>query len=98
MDIRCSGGGLVLDGILKGHFAIGLEGSDYSKKRQRAEWRLMKWWKDVFVKNGFEVVEGVFSREDLARANGNPPNCWMLGWGIERSAYIVAKKAGSGKQ
>ena len=175
MDLGCSGGGLVLDEILKGHFAIGLEGSDYSKKRQRAEWRLLKnnlftcdvckpfevlenetgirmkfeiitawellehireedlsvllkniynhlsdegyfvgtmsqsedvvndviyhhtikpysWWKELFEKNNFAVVEDLFLKEDLARGNGNPPNCWMINWGEENSSYIVAKK------
>lgn len=39
LDLGCSGGGLVLDFVLRGHFAMGLEGSDYSLKRLRAEWR-----------------------------------------------------------
>jgi cyclopropane fatty-acyl-phospholipid synthase-like methyltransferase len=42
MDLGCSGGGLVLDFILRGHRAIGLEGSDFSSRSQRAEWRLLK--------------------------------------------------------
>lgn len=175
MDLGCSGGGLVLDEILKGHFAIGLEGSDYSKKHQRAEWRLLRnnlftcdvckpfevqeydtgtkmqfdiitawellehikeqdissllrnihnhlsdtgyfvgtmsqnedvvdgvtyhhtvkpyiWWKDKFENYGFDVIENLFSKMDLARGNGNPPNVWMLGWGDENSSFIVAKK------
>lgn len=41
-DLGCSGGGIVLDAVLRGHNAIGLEGSDYSLKHQRAEWRLLK--------------------------------------------------------
>lgn len=41
MDMGCSGGGLVLDGILRGHFSVGLEGSDTSLIMQRAEWRLL---------------------------------------------------------
>ena len=41
-DLGCAGGGIVLDAILRGHNAIGLEGSDYSLKHQRAEWRLLK--------------------------------------------------------
>lgn len=39
LDLGCSGGGLVFDFAIRGHFAIGLEGSDYSLKRLRAEWR-----------------------------------------------------------
>lgn len=42
MDIGCAGGGLVLDALLRGHFAIGLEGSDYSLLHQRAEWRALR--------------------------------------------------------
>jgi SAM-dependent methyltransferase len=41
MDLGCSGGGLVLDFLLRGHRAIGVEGSDYSRRAQRAEWRLL---------------------------------------------------------
>ena len=38
MDIGCSGGGFVKDCIDDGHLAVGLEGSDYSLIRKRAEW------------------------------------------------------------
>jgi len=38
LDLGCAGGGLVLDFALRGHFAVGLEGSDYSQRCQRAEW------------------------------------------------------------
>ncbi len=39
MDLGCAGGGLVLDFLLAGHSAVGIEGSDFSVVRQRAEWR-----------------------------------------------------------
>src|SRR4051812_27451294 len=39
LDLGCSGGGFVRDCIDDGHFAVGLEGSDYSKRVGRAEWR-----------------------------------------------------------
>lgn len=42
LDLGCSGGGMVLDAIIRGHFAIGLEGSDLSFVQQRAEWRLLR--------------------------------------------------------
>lgn len=42
MDIGCSGGGIVLDALIRGHFAVGLEGSDFSLKHQRAEWRVIR--------------------------------------------------------
>jgi 2-polyprenyl-3-methyl-5-hydroxy-6-metoxy-1,4-benzoquinol methylase len=41
LDLGCAGGGLVLDFALRGHDAMGLEGSDYSLVRQRAEWRTL---------------------------------------------------------
>ena len=39
LDLGCSGGGLVLDFLLFGHLSVGIEGSDYSYKEGRAEWR-----------------------------------------------------------
>lgn len=41
LDLGCSGGGMVLEAALRGHISMGLEGSDCSKKEQRAEWRLL---------------------------------------------------------
>ncbi len=41
LDLGCSGGGMVLESALRGHLSMGLEGSDCSKKEQRAEWRLL---------------------------------------------------------
>jgi 2-polyprenyl-3-methyl-5-hydroxy-6-metoxy-1,4-benzoquinol methylase len=39
MDLGCSGGGLVKDFLDAKHFSVGVEGSDYSRKKQRAEWK-----------------------------------------------------------
>jgi 2-polyprenyl-3-methyl-5-hydroxy-6-metoxy-1,4-benzoquinol methylase/tetratricopeptide (TPR) repeat protein len=41
LDLGCAGGGLVYDFTMRGHLAIGLEGSDYSQKAGRAAWRLI---------------------------------------------------------
>ena len=38
LDIGCSGGGFVKSCLDDGCLAVGLEGSDFSKKRRRAEW------------------------------------------------------------
>tara|TARA_R110000824_G_scaffold146823_2_gene315953 strand:+ start:752 stop:1420 length:669 start_codon:yes stop_codon:yes gene_type:complete len=38
MDLGCSGGGLIKEWLSYTDYAIGLEGSDYSIKHQRAEW------------------------------------------------------------
>lgn len=41
LDLGCSGGGFVRNCINDGHFAVGLEGSDYSLKMLRAEWPIL---------------------------------------------------------
>ena len=41
VDLGCSSGGIVLDALLRGHEAVGLEGSDESFKQQRAQWRII---------------------------------------------------------
>ncbi|NJP07622.1 MAG: class I SAM-dependent methyltransferase [Chloroflexaceae bacterium] len=38
LDLGCSGGGFVKDCLDTGNFAVGLEGSDFSKRYRRAEW------------------------------------------------------------
>lgn len=38
LDLGCSGGGFCLDVLMDYHFAVGLEGSDYCLKHQRASW------------------------------------------------------------
>ena len=38
LDLGCSGGGFVRDCLDDGCFAVGIEGSDYSKRMLRAEW------------------------------------------------------------
>jgi 2-polyprenyl-3-methyl-5-hydroxy-6-metoxy-1,4-benzoquinol methylase len=39
LDLGCAGGGLVRSLIEDGHMAVGLEGSDFSKKNQLGEWK-----------------------------------------------------------
>ncbi len=39
MDLGCAGGGLVWDFTCRGHWSVGVEGSDYSLREQRAYWR-----------------------------------------------------------
>lgn len=38
LDLGCAGGGMVASFLEEGDFAVGIEGSDYSKARGRAEW------------------------------------------------------------
>lgn len=41
LDLGCSGGGLVLDFVLRGHRAYGIEGSNHPQQALRAEWRVL---------------------------------------------------------
>jgi len=38
LDLGCAGGGMVRSFLAEGEFAVGVEGSDYSKQEKRAEW------------------------------------------------------------
>lgn len=38
LDLGCSGGGFVCSMVQRGHLVVGIEGSDYSAKTNRAEW------------------------------------------------------------
>jgi Methyltransferase domain len=61
LDLGCSGGGFVKECFDNGCLAVGLEGSDYSKKHRRAEWATIPEFLftaditknvDVFLQNG----------------------------------------------
>ncbi len=41
VDLGCSGGGLVLDFLKRGHQSFGIEGSDYPLRTQRGMWRVI---------------------------------------------------------
>lgn len=41
LDLGCAGGGLVLEFLLRGHRAYGIEGSNFSQSALRAEWRIL---------------------------------------------------------
>lgn len=61
LDLGCSGGGFVKDMLDAGHVAIGIEGSDYSLLRKRAEWATIPG--NLFtadVTRPFQVVERMF--------------------------------------
>lgn len=38
LDLGCAGGQLAIDFLNRGHLSVGLEGSDYSLQRKRANW------------------------------------------------------------
>ncbi|MDR3462602.1 MAG: methyltransferase [Beijerinckiaceae bacterium] len=58
LDLGCAGGGLVFDFLVRGHRAFGLEGSDYSIKSQRAEWRVIGDYLDTCdITKPFKLLE-----------------------------------------
>lgn len=70
LDLGCSGGGFVHDCLDAGWLAVGIEGSDYSKKNGRAEWPIIPG--NLFtadITEPFSVtVHGLFARFDLITA------------------------------
>lgn len=59
LDLGCAGGAFVKDCIDEGDMAIGLEGSDYSKKNKKAEWTTIP--DSLFtcdITKNFNVYEG----------------------------------------
>lgn len=41
LDLGCAGGGFIESMVKRGNFAVGIEGSDYSKKMKRAAWGII---------------------------------------------------------
>lgn len=63
LDLGCAGGGFVKDCIDDGNFAIGLEGSDYSKRMGRAEWKVIP--QNLFtcdISRKFDIYDGSMTR------------------------------------
>jgi SAM-dependent methyltransferase len=75
LDLGCAGGGLVLDFLLRGHFALGLEGSDYSLKAQRAEWR---WLRDYLSTCDISHKFRILDREHDATAQFDVISAWEV--------------------
>jgi 2-polyprenyl-3-methyl-5-hydroxy-6-metoxy-1,4-benzoquinol methylase len=101
LDMGCSGGGFVKDCIDDGCFAIGLEGSDFSKRSRRAEWRTIpEFLFTCDVTGNFDVLsegEGNSSRRVLF----NVVTCWemiehLTEDGIERVTANVKKHLAPG--
>lgn len=58
LDLGCSGGGMIKSFIDDGHFGVGLEGSDYSLKMQRASWPLIsKFLHTCDISKPFEIID-----------------------------------------
>lgn len=70
MELGCAGGGLVLDFILAGHDAVGIEGSDYSATWRRAEWATIpeRLFTADITKPFYVNVDGVPQKFDLITA------------------------------
>lgn len=71
LDLGCAGGGLVFDFATRRHLAIGLEGSDYSKVRRRAEW--------ATIPNNLFTCDITFPFQVTERATGLPIRFDVIG-------------------
>src|SRR5260370_29257697 len=77
LDLGCSGGGFVRSCIDDGCLAIGLEGSDFSKRHRRAEWRsIPEYLFTCDVTRDFEIS---FEINEVARlAQFDAVTCWEM--------------------
>jgi SAM-dependent methyltransferase len=64
LDLGCAGGGLVFDFAIRRHFAMGLEGSDYSLARKRAEW--------ATIPDNLYTCDITYAFQVTERATGRP--------------------------
>jgi SAM-dependent methyltransferase len=71
LDLGCAGGGLVLDFLLRGHDSVGVEGSDFALREQRAEWRTIPgrlFTGDITKPFWFRAADGSRSKFDVMTA------------------------------
>jgi hypothetical protein len=71
LDLGCAGGGLVLDFLLRGHESVGIEGSDFALREQRAEWRVIPrhlFTADITKPFSFSRADGSKARFDVITA------------------------------
>jgi 2-polyprenyl-3-methyl-5-hydroxy-6-metoxy-1,4-benzoquinol methylase len=75
LDLGCSGGGLVFDFALHGCVSIGLEGSDFSKKKGRANWRTIP--NNLFT---CDIVQpfGILSKINSDKFKFKVISCWEV--------------------
>jgi hypothetical protein len=97
LDIGCSGGGFVRDCLNDGCVAVGLEGSDYSQKRHRAEWAVIPQYLFVCdVTAPFEVTIRAGANDRPKQLECDVVTSWELIEHIsERDLPIVAKNVRS---
>ena len=72
-DLGCSSGGIVLDALLRGHEAVGLEGSDESFRQQRAHWRVIP--KNLFT---CDVTKPFTLKKDGMRKEFDVISAWEM--------------------
>lgn len=76
LDLGCSDGGFVKDCIDSWHIAVGLEGSDWSKKHQRACWPVIS--RSLFtcdITRNFDIYE---DEKKSKRASFNAVTAWEV--------------------
>ena len=72
-DLGCSSGGIVLDALLRGHEAVGLEGIDESFRQQRAHWRVIP--KNLFT---CDVTKPFTLKKDGIRKEFDVISAWEM--------------------
>ena len=75
LDMGCSGGGFVRSCLDDGCLAVGLEGSDFSKRYRRAEWRTIpEYLFTCDVTGTFEIL--METEGDLRPLQFDVVTCW----------------------
>lgn len=86
-DLGCSSGGIVLDALLRGHEAVGLEGSDESFKQQRSHWRVIP--KNLFT---CDVTKPFTLKKDGIRKEFDVISAWEMMEHIRESDLDILLK------
>jgi cyclopropane fatty-acyl-phospholipid synthase-like methyltransferase len=77
LDLGCSGGGFVRCCLDDGHLGIGLEGSDYSRRFKRAEWRTIpEYLFTADMTRDFEILAE--EKGQMQRVQFDVITCWEV--------------------
>ena len=79
LDLGCSGGGFVRECLNDGCLAVGLEGSDFSQKRHRAEWAVIPQYLFVCdVTAPFQITARAGGRTSFEQLTFDVVTSWEL--------------------
>jgi 2-polyprenyl-3-methyl-5-hydroxy-6-metoxy-1,4-benzoquinol methylase len=93
LDLGCSGGGFVKSVIDMGCFAVGIEGSDYSKIRGRAEWSTIPG--NLFTADITEPFQVVVTSKNFDNAQVKQPYQFTVITAWEFIEHISTDKLGA---